>query len=107
MTFLDLFKDISIKEYKRAGIGAVMILFVVWFLYNQNATQALEIKQHNDYLMREQQELKKRVVRLEDGLFACQNANVEVLRTQVDKSNGLIEKVDNHLNTIEAIIKNK
>jgi uncharacterized coiled-coil protein SlyX len=107
MTFLDLFKDISIKEYKRAGIGAVMIIVAVWYLYSQNEKQAEEIKQHNNYLRIEQQELKQRITRLEDGLFACQNANVEVLRAQVDKSNNLIEKTDRHLDQIEILIKNK
>ncbi len=32
----DLFKDITAKEYARAGIGAVLVIFIVWYFYNQN-----------------------------------------------------------------------
>jgi hypothetical protein len=100
MTFLDLFKDISIKEYKRAGIGALILLGAMYYLYSENQKQAEIIARHS-------LQLEKRVERLEMDIQDCQTAKFEALRIQVDKSNGLIEKVDNHLNTIEAIIKNK
>lgn len=100
MNLIDLFKDISIKEYKRAGIGALILLGAMYYLYSENQKQAEIIARHSI-------QLEKRVERLEIDIQDCQTAKFEALRAQVDKSNGLIEKVDSHLTTIEAIIKNK
>jgi len=72
----------------------------MWFLYSENQKQAQIIARHSI-------QLERRVERLELDIQDCQTAKFEALRVQVNKSNGLIEKVDNHLNTIEAIIKNK
>ena len=100
MNLIDLFKDISIKEYKRAGIGALMIIVAVWYLYTQNQKQA-------DILARHQMKLENRVDKLEVDIIECNTAKFEVLRQQVDKSNNLIEKTDRHLDRIENLIKNK
>jgi hypothetical protein len=100
MNLIDIFKDISIKEYKRAGIGALMIIVAVWYLYTQNQKQA-------DILARHQIKLENRVDKLEIDIIECNTAKFEVLRQQVDKSNNLIEKTDRHLDVIENLIKNK
>jgi hypothetical protein len=97
---IDIFKEITLKEYTRAGIGAIAMLFVVWYFYNQTEKQQTIIMQH-------QVMLNKRVERLESDIMECNATKFEALRNQVDKSNMLIERTDKHLTEIELLIKNK
>lgn len=93
MSLVDIFKDITLKEYSRAGIGAVAILSIVWYLYSEN-------RKH-------QVSLEKRVEKLETNYEECLTSKFEAMRQQVDKSNYWIEKTDRHLTELEVIIKNK
>jgi hypothetical protein len=90
---LDLFKDITLKEYSRAGIGAVAIIVIVWYLYSENRKHQIS--------------LEKRVERLEINYEGCLTTKFESMRNQVDKSNYWLEKTDRHLTELELIIKNK
>lgn len=95
-----IFKEITLKEYYRAGIGALAMLFLIYYLYNQNDKQSQILMQHQIMLQR-------RVERLESDIMECNTTKFEALRNQVDKSNQLIERTDKHLTEIEVLIKNK
>jgi hypothetical protein len=97
----EIFKDITIKEYSRAGIGAVAIILIVWYLYGR-------VEKQNELIARHQFNLEKRVERLETNYEDCLTSKFEAMREQVDKSNNWLQRTDKHLSEIEnLIIKNK
>lgn len=96
----EIFKEITFKEYTRAGMGAVAMLFIVWYFYGKSEKQ-------QELLMQHQIMLQRRVERLESDIMECNTTKFEALRNQVDRSNQLIERTDKHLDEIEILIKNK
>lgn len=98
---LDIFKDITLKEYSRAGIGVVSIILIVWYLYGR-------VEKQNELIAKHQFSLEKRVERLETNYEECLTSKFNTMREQVDKSNYWLQRTDKHLSEIEhLIIKHK
>ena len=85
MALNDVLKDITIKEYTRAGIGIIAVFIMTYYFYRRS-------EQQNKIIYAHQKGLEERVQNLEGEIRNCNDAKFEALRFQVDKSNHVIEK---------------
>lgn len=85
MGFQDVLKEITIKEYTRAGIGIIAVFIMSYYFYSKS-------EQQNKIIYAHQKQLEERVQRLEQEIRNCNDTKFDALRFQVDKSNQVIEK---------------
>jgi hypothetical protein len=93
----DIIKDITIKEYTRAGIGILAVFIMTYYFWNRS-------EQQNKIIYAHQKQLEERVQRLEIDIRNCNDTKFDALRFQVDKSNQVIEKNSETLIQIKQII---
>jgi len=76
----ELFKEITLKEYARAGIGALILMLATYLLYMDN-------KRH-------QLLLESRVERLEMEIKECNLDKFRLLNDQINKNNDCLNRVE-------------